>query len=167
LLDANGAITEWFGAAIDITARKHAEEALLRSEQLASLGRMAHTIAHEINNPLAALTNPVFLACKAKGLPPDARNYLEEADSELQRVAHITRQALGFYRESVAAAPVQTDTVIESTIDLFKGKISLKKAVLEKQLRTRQKVMAVAGELRQAFSNLLANSIEMRSKCTE
>ena len=86
----------------DISERKRAEEALLRSEKLASLGRMAAAIAHEINNPLEATMNLVFLASETKELPESTRHLLEMADAELSRVAHITRQSLGFYRESNA-----------------------------------------------------------------
>jgi signal transduction histidine kinase len=160
LKDASGAITEWFGAATDVTARKQVEEAVLRSERLASLGRMALTIAHEINNPLEALGNLLFLASHTEGLPASAREFLEHADAELRRVAHITRQSLGFYRESAAPDAVRVDTLIESTIDLLRAKIRSKNVAVETQWRTRQELNAVAGELRQAISNLLANSID-------
>ena len=140
--------------------RKQAEEALLRSERLASLGRMAATISHEINNPLAALTNLLFLAQRTEGIPGEARELLEEADAELQRVAHITRQALGFYRESIAPSSTNISALVESTIDLLKGKIRTKKASIEKQWNILEEVTGVAGELRQVFSNLLANSID-------
>jgi signal transduction histidine kinase len=160
LLDANGDILEWFGAATDITARKRAEEALLRSERLASLGRMAATISHEINNPLEALTNLLFLARNADHLPDFARLRLDEADAELRRVAHITRQALGFYRESTAPAPVDVAALVDSAIDLMRSKTRVRKARLEREWRLRPKITAVAGELRQVFSNLLANSLD-------
>jgi PAS domain S-box-containing protein len=160
ILDSSGEIAEWFGTASDITPRKRAEEALLRSEKMASLGRMAATIAHEINNPLAALANLIYLAAGTDDLPPSASALLQTAEAELQRVAHITRQSLGFYRESISAEPVGIDTLLDLSIDLLKGKIAERKAVVEKQWRTRQQITAVAGELRQVFSNLLANSLD-------
>ena len=160
LIDANGNIKEWFGAATDITARKQAETALLLSERLSALGRMASTIAHEINNPLAALTNLIFLASQAERLPDSARYYLKEAESELQRVAHITRQALGFYRESKAPEFVRIDAVVDSALDMLNSKIRAKRVTVEKQWRTDRPVAVVVGELRQVFSNLIANSID-------
>jgi signal transduction histidine kinase len=160
LKDADGAITEWFGTATDITARKQAEEALLRSERLASLGRMAATIAHEINNPLEALTNLLFLAGQTAGLPAAAHERLQAADAELRRVAHITRQALGFYRESTAPASASVSALVESAIDLLKGKVCVKRAQIGKQWRTQQEIEMVAGEMRQVLSNLLANSLD-------
>ena len=160
LMNANGELTGWFGTATDITAQKQAEAALLRSERLASLSRMAATISHEINNPLAALTNLLFLARRTGGVSDEARELLEEADAELRRVAHITRQSLGFYRESTAPSPTNVNALIESSIDLLKGKIETPNASIEKQWNTVEEVTGVPGELRQVFSNLLANSID-------
>lgn len=160
LLDPHREITGWFGTATDITARKRAEEALLQSERLASLGRMAATISHEINNPLAAMTNLLFLARAVEGVPDEARTLIEEADAELHRVAHIARQSLGFYRESTAPAPTDVTALVESAINLLRGKISLKRVRIEKQWTPREIITAVPGELRQVFSNLLVNSLD-------
>jgi signal transduction histidine kinase/FixJ family two-component response regulator len=160
LLNADGEIVEWFGAATDITVRKQSEQALLRSEKLASLGRMAATIAHEINNPLESVTNLLFLADNSENLPESVHRFLKMADTELQRVAHIARQSLGFYRESNAPALTSVNALLDSTIDLLKGKINEKQAVIEKDWRDNVQITAVAGELRQAFSNLLANSLD-------
>jgi signal transduction histidine kinase len=164
LLGADGEIAEWFGAASDVTARKQAEEALVRSEKLASLGRLAATIAHEINNPLEAVTNLLYLAQNAGGLPVAARKHLEMADAELQRVAHIARQSLGFYREYNAPALTSVGTLLDSSIDLLRGKIAGKQAKVEKHCDKDVEILAVAGELRQVFSNLLANSLDAIDK---
>jgi len=160
LMDARGEITAWFGTATDITAQKQAEAALLRSERLASVGRMAATISHEINNPLEALTNLLYLARRSEGLSGEALELLGEADAELRRVAHITRQALGFYRESAAPSPTDVNVLVESAIDLLKGKIRERKVSVEKQWNATEQVTGVAGELRQVFSNLLVNSVD-------
>lgn len=155
----NGQIV-WDGVQTDITERKRAEDALLRSEKLASVGRMAAAIAHEMNNPLAAVTNVLFLAMHTQDLPDSARRYLRIAEEELKRIAHITRQSLGFYRESNAPAIVSVGAVLDSTVDLLKSRIKAKGAVIEKQLRRDVEIKANAGELRQVFSNLLANSLD-------
>jgi PAS domain S-box-containing protein len=152
--------TSFLGTVEDITERKLADEALLRSEKLASMGRMAATIAHEINNPLAAVTNSLFLAESVENLPESARQYLETADEELKRVAHITRQSLGFYRESTSPTLTSATGILESSVDLLKSKIKAKHAVVEKQWDDDVQITAVAGELRQVFSNLLANSLD-------
>jgi PAS domain S-box-containing protein len=145
---------------LDITERKRAEQALLRSEKLASAGRMAATIAHEINNPLGAVTNLLFIAKETPGLPDSARHYLEIADAELRRIAHIARQSLGFYRESNAPALTSVNSVLESSIDVLKSRIQAKHPVIEKRYKQDVELTAVAGELRQVFSNLLANSLD-------
>jgi len=144
----------------DVTEKRRAEAALVRSEKLASVGRMAASIAHEINNPLEAVMSLLFLASENKELPEKVRQYLEMADGELKRVAHITRQSLGFYRESNAPALTSVNAVLDSAVDLLKSKITAKLAVIEKQWDGDLEVTAVPGELRQVFSNLLANSLD-------
>jgi signal transduction histidine kinase len=160
LLNERGQITEWFGAARDITERKVAEEALLRSERLASLGRMAATISHEINNPLEAMINLLFLALHTEELPARAREYLDEVEAELGHVTHITRQALGFYREPATPAETCLDALVNSALDLARRKIASKHVTIDRQFRAHPKITAIGGELRQVFSNLLINSVD-------
>lgn len=160
ILDKDQNIVEWFGAASDITSRKTAEQALLRSEKLVSVGRMASSIAHEINNPLESVTNLIYLARLTPSLPDEARRHLELAEGELNRIAHITRQSLGFYRESNAPGLVSVVQIINSAIDLLANKIRMRHAKVQKEYLADEPVLAVAGELRQVFSNLLANSLD-------
>jgi signal transduction histidine kinase len=155
-----GEITEWFGAASDITARKRAEEGLLRSEKLATLGRLAATIAHEINNPLEATTNLLYLIQTSEGLPENARQNAIAADAELKRVAHITRQSLGFYRETSGPVPVSVSELLDASIDLLRAKITTKSAVIRREWNGDLIIHAVPGELRQVFSNLLSNALD-------
>jgi PAS domain S-box-containing protein len=163
--DKDGTIVGAVVVGRDITDRKRAEEALLRSEKLASVGRMAASIAHEINNPLEAVTNLLFLAKTSHDQPEATYQYLDMADEELRRIAHITRQSLGFYRESNAPTRVSVDAVLESAVDLLKSRITAKHAVIEKQWNGAVMITAVAGELRQVFSNLLANSLDAVDEC--
>jgi PAS domain S-box-containing protein len=158
--DASGQPVRMSGVAMDITQRKLSESTLIRQEKLASVGRMAATIAHEINNPLTAVANSLFLAQTVENLPPAARQYIETADEELRRVAHIARQSLGFYRESNAPALTSVPAVLESVIDLLKNKIKTKHAAIEKQWQGDLQIRAVGGELRQVFSNFVANSLD-------
>ena len=144
----------------DISERKRTEEALLRSEKLASVGRMAATIAHEINNPLAAITNTLYLARMQADQPASVREFLDVAEDELKRITHITRQTLGFYRESSSPMPVSVNEVLDSALDLMKSKIGTKRALIEKDWEAEATVWAIAGELRQVFSNLLGNSLD-------
>jgi PAS domain S-box-containing protein len=158
--DSSGKPLRAFGIVIDITERKLAEQALLRSEKLASAGHMAASVAHEINNPLEAVGNLLFLARNLEDMPAQAQRYLEMADAELRRIAHITRQSLGFYRETSFPAPTAVAAVMESAIELLDSRIKKKHAMIEKQWNGESKLVAVAGELRQVFSNLLANSLD-------
>ena len=148
-------ITGW-----ETTDRKRTEEALLRSEKLTSAGRMAATVAHEINNPLEAATNLVYLAARMEGLPATSQEYLEMAQTELNRIAHFTRQSLGFYREATVSVQVPLGLMLRSTIDVFQSKISAKQASVLLVPDAGLDTTSVAGELRQLFSNLLSNSLD-------
>jgi PAS domain S-box-containing protein len=158
--DASGKVTMAVITVEDITAKKQAEQALLRSEKLASVGRMAASIAHEINNPLAAMVNTLYLARTNADDAASVRQYLDIADDELKRVSHITRQTLGFYRESSAPMTVSVSSVVDAAVDLLRAKIKLKRANIEKQYDGDLQVTGVPGELRQVFSNLLVNSLD-------
>jgi len=153
----DGSIAEY---CIDISDRKRAEDALLRSEKLASLGRMAATVAHEINNPLEAITNLLFLIQTGPGLPEAAHEYAKMADAELKRIAHITRQSLGFYRESREPVPTSVSELLSDSIDLLSTKIATRKMIVRKEWTGNLVLQAVPGELRQVFSNLIANAID-------
>lgn len=158
--DANGNVVRWFGTNTNITEQRAAEQALIRSEKLASAGRLAATVAHEINNPLEAIMNLLYLARSDKTCPPAIREFLVSSDAELKRVSHITRQVLGFYRDSGAAKEISITAVMEEAIDLFAKKIATKQIKLEKEFGEDLRTFAVSGELRQVFSNLIANSLD-------
>jgi two-component system NtrC family sensor kinase len=144
----------------EIVARRKAEEALISSEKLASVGRMAAVLAHEINNPLESVTNLLFIAQTSEGVPESVRNYLEMADGELKRIAHITRQTLGFYRESAAPATFALTALFTSIVDLLQAKIMSSRAVVQIQCDPNLQVTAFQGELRQVLSNFLRNSLD-------
>jgi signal transduction histidine kinase len=160
LRDAQDAIIGYLLIGTDNSARKQAEEALLRSEMLASAGRMAASIAHEINNPLEAVINTLYIARTDPGIPEQAREYLSVAEGELMRIAHITRQTLGFYREFSAATSNSTCDLIDSVVNLLQAKIRSNRAIVELQCDKHLRVMGIAGELRQVLANLLANSLD-------
>jgi signal transduction histidine kinase len=160
LRDAQEAIIGYLLIGTDNSARKQAEEALLRSEMLASAGRMAASIAHEINNPLEAMMNTLYLVRTASDLPTQTLEYLDIADGELMRIAHITRQTLGFYREFSAATSNSAFALIDSVVNLLQAKIKSNRATVQQQCDGQLQVMGIAGELRQVLANLLANSLD-------
>jgi PAS domain S-box-containing protein len=160
LRDAQNAIIGYLLIGTDNTARKQAEEALLQGEMLASAGRMAASIAHEINNPLEAVMNTLYLARITADLPQQAREYLDIADGELMRVAHIARQTLGFYREFTEATSNSVSALIASVVDLLQAKIKSTGVTIVQRCDSELQVMGVTGELRQVLANLLANSLD-------
>jgi PAS domain S-box-containing protein len=158
--DDQGQITHLIASAVDISARKQAEQALIRSEKLASVGRMAATIAHEINNPLASAMNLLFLASLDPALSESARKKLELAESELGRVAHITKQTLGFYRESGTPTGLDVPEIVNGVLDVYGSKLKNKSVSIQRRFRSTGPIQAIEGELRQVVSNLVANSID-------
>lgn len=146
---------------VDITDRKRAEQALICSEKLASAGRMAATVAHEINNPLEAVTNSIYIAMISPSLDPTLKVHLEVAERELQRVAHIAKQTLGFYREHAKPSVIDICTLVGEVVELYSSKFRSKDICLSVEHDGRcAQVVAVAGEIRQVISNLLVNAVD-------
>ncbi|HEY5328470.1 MAG TPA: HAMP domain-containing sensor histidine kinase [Acidobacteriaceae bacterium] len=143
----------------EIVARKKTEEALIASEKLASVGRMSAVLAHEINNPIAAVMDILYLIRDMGGLPDPVPEYLEMADGELKRIAHITRQTLGFCSEMSTPTTFRVCVLLDSVKDMLKAKIKSKNAVVELQCDDKMEIEAMDGDLRQVFSNFVLNSL--------
>jgi len=157
--DNAGAPVRMVGMCMDITNRKLTEETLRRTEKLAAAGRLAATIAHEVNNPLEAVTNLIFLA-QSESREKDRNHLLEMADKELQRVSMITRQTLGFYRESGRAVRVDFGEIARNVLDIFQGKLKSKGVEADFACDGEAIVHASPGELTQVASNLISNAID-------
>jgi PAS domain S-box-containing protein len=142
----------------DITAQLRAEEALREAERLAAMGRVAGIIAHEINNPLAAITNIFYLLRNHPSLDPDAQRFAEQAEQELDRVSHITRQTLSFYRESKQPISVHLSELIDSVLALQEGALQSGHIKVKKKYATSSLVRGFPVELRQVFLNLIMNA---------
>ena len=143
----------------DITQQKKTEQALRMTERLASVGRMAATVAHEINNPLEAVTNLVYLA-KGSAALSDVREYLNTIEEELNRISHITKQTLGFYRETIAPSMVKVGEMLNPVIALLSMRLRNKGIEIRPEIRRDPEIYAIAGEIRQLIANLLNNSID-------
>ena len=143
----------------DISSRRASEAALMRAEKLASAGRLAAAIAHEVNNPLEGLVNLIYLARGEEDIQK-IRRHLTEADRELQRIAHITRQSLGFYRETASAGLFRPDVVTREVFDFYSPRAATLRVSLHVKIQTEEKAFGNPGELRQVLSNLLANSLD-------
>jgi signal transduction histidine kinase len=157
--DDSGRIVGAAKIARDISQQKQAERALRTTERLAAVGRLAATAAHEINNPLEAVTNLVYLA-KSVAVRDDVREFLAVADEELQRVAQMTKQTLGFYRETKGMATIHVGNTVESLITVFSSKARNKGIRIWTEINSEVAIQAIPGEIRQLIGNLLSNSID-------
>lgn len=155
--DSHGNVVRWFGTNTDITERRRAEDALRESEKLAATGRLAASIAHEINNPLEALANLLFLA---KRQPSKSMNFLVTAEQELDRIAEITRHTLGFYRDTSTPVKMNLSETANGVLALYDRKLQFKRISVKKRFSEETEICAFPGEVRQILANLVANAIE-------
>jgi len=165
LISPDQSFSGYIGGCIDMTERKLTENALIRSEKLAAMGRLAGIIAHEINNPLEAISNAFFLLRKHPSLDSEAHHYADLAEQELARVTHITKQTLSFYRESKEPVFISVFDVLDNVLELQSRRINANGIALEKQFRGSAAIQGFPNELKQVFLNLIGNAIEaMREK---
>ncbi len=141
----------------DVSAQKRTEQALRRNERLATAGRLTAAIAHEIKNPLEALTNLVYLARRdASGRD----EYLRLAEQEIGRLDSIAQQALGFVREAASPEPLDAGKVLEEVLQLYLRKLQAKRVVVDRHLGEHLEIRGYPGELRQLISNLILNAMD-------
>ena len=143
----------------DITAQRRAEAAVMQSEKLAAVGRLAASIAHEINNPLESVTNLLYLA-RNSSAHDEIQQYLAIAERELRRVSAISNQTLRFYKQSTGARPVPADELINGVLSVFQGRLVNSGVAVERRRRSRTPVACYEGEIRQVLSNLVGNAID-------
>ena len=143
----------------DISAEKKSEAALRNADKLASLGRLASTIAHEVNNPLEAVANLLFLIRGTHELA-DIDRYAETAERELQRASQITRHTLSFARRENEFGPVEVSELVDGILALYSNKIHGKNITVKKRCAAGTSAFASKSELRQVFSNLVGNAVD-------
>src|ERR1700744_307530 len=144
----------------DITAQVIAEEALRRNERLAAMGKLAGIVAHEINNPLEAITNAFYLLRQHHSLDEEAKHYAQIAEQELARVSHITKQTLSFYRESQTAVSVSLSELLDDVLELQQRPLQIANITLERDYSSEGTVHGFPSELKQVFMNLVSNAIQ-------
>ena len=144
----------------DITRQKLAEHAALLNERLAATGRLAHTIAHEINNPLEAITNLLYLLRGPVAGSPEGAAYLLSAEKEVERVSRISRQILSFHRESAVQIAVDVSDLMEEVLALNNRDLVDRNLRVVKEWKGRVIIHVYPAQLRQVFSNLIRNAIE-------
>ena len=156
--DAQGKVIGASKILRDISIAKRLEQSFLQAEKLAATGRMAATIAHEINNPLEAVMNLLYLI-RPTISGDQGRAYLASAESELQRVSHIAKQTLGYYREDALATPMSMNDIVQYAVTIYEPRCQASGIKLLQSLTSARKVLLRRGEMLQVISNLLANSI--------
>ncbi|HEU4635123.1 MAG TPA: ATP-binding protein [Edaphobacter sp.] len=164
--DEDGQIIEWFGAASDVTAKKLSERALLENEKLAVVGRLASSIAHEINNPLESVINLVYLA-ESTASDEQTKRYLQLTSAELERVSHITSATLRFHRQSSTPSTVNLNELIDSVLTLHQGRMTSHGISVERRYGTALQITCWPNEIRQVLANLVSNAIDAMRSCPE
>jgi PAS domain S-box-containing protein len=151
----------WVGAiVIDVSERRRNEEVLRRTEKLAATGRLAASIAHEINNPLEAITNLLYLLRRFSRLDDSALNYVTIAEREVRRMSEITQQTLRFYRQSTLPARATMHELLDSVLDMYHVRLSTLAIVVQRRYEPNLDLYCFAGEVRQVTANLVSNSID-------
>jgi len=144
----------------EITHQKKAEQALVQSEKLAAVGRLASSISHEINNPLEAITNLLYLIKTSEGLPPELTDYVSTAQSELSRVCQIATQTLRFHRQAVSATYVNARDLVEAVLNLYQGRLANSGIRVETSFLNSKPILCLENDIRQVLNNLIANAID-------
>jgi PAS domain S-box-containing protein len=147
----------------DTTQNKRIEDKLRVTEKLAATGRLAATIAHEINNPLESVTNLLYLAQRDPSSSPKLRQYLKTADEELDRVAQMAKQTLGFYRDSTLPTRFDAAKTIRDVLAIYDRRAAGWNVTIKTELDGDCQAFGFAGEFRQVVSNLIANALDAMS----
>jgi PAS domain S-box-containing protein len=142
----------------EISGRKRLEQSLLQAEKIAATGRMAATIAHEINNPLESVMNLLYLL-RPKVIDAEGVNYLSTAESELSRVSHIAKQTLGYYREHASARSISLAEIVQHAISIYEPRCTAANIKIRTSFTSFRKIVLRRGEMMQVISNLITNAI--------
>jgi signal transduction histidine kinase len=159
LRSSDGTPVRFTGVILDITERKVTEQALIRTEKLAAVGRLAASIAHEINNPLESVTNLLYLA-KTCAVNAQAIEFLNMAENELRRASAITSQTLRFHKQATRPVEVTAEDLFSNTLGLLRSRIRNANVTVTQRMRTGRPILCFDGEIRQALYNLLVNAVD-------
>lgn len=157
--EVDGSTSGVIALGVDVTERRRAEQSLLQGEKLAAVGRLASSIAHEINNPLESVTNLLYLARTSAELET-VHGYLDTAEQELRRVSNITNQTLRFHKQSTDPMAVTGARLLSETLALYKGRILNAHIQVEVRHRAAPPVTCFDGEIRQVLSNVVGNAVD-------
>lgn len=156
---ADGTIQAITAASLEITQQKKAELALMQSEKLAVVGRLASSIAHEINNPLESVTNLLYLAETSDTLA-QARQYIQTAEIELRRASAITTQTLRFHKQSSSPQEIDLTELVNSVVSVYQGRIANTGIQIVRRFKSTKRIRCFDGEIRQVLSNIISNALD-------
>jgi PAS domain S-box-containing protein len=157
---ADGSVQAISAASLEISQQKKAEKALIQSEKLAAVGRLASSISHEINNPLESVTNLLYLIATQGDLPPGVKTYVELAQAEIARVSQIATQTLRFHRQTARPTRVTAAELVEPILNLFQGRLTNCGVEARTRFVSTTRVLCLENEIRQVLSNLIANAVD-------
>ncbi len=156
----DGTVISITGTSIEMTHQKKAEAALIQSEKLAAVGRLASSISHEINNPLEAITNLLYLIGLAEDLPQELKVYVHMAQSELSRVSQIATQSLRFHRQAIRPTLVSPADLVDPVLRLYQGRLANSGIAVDARYASADPILCFENDIRQVLNNLIANSID-------
>jgi len=153
-------IVGWVASITDITDFKRVEKQLQEVEKLAAAGQLAASLAHEINNPLSAVINVLYLLGSRSDLDPASTGLVTIANNEVARVSRIVKQSLSYYRVGVVAKEVDLAALIEESLQVFGDKFQRAGLVIRKKITPGTSIVGFGDEIRQVVDNLLFNAVE-------
>ena len=159
IIDADGLVSGAVAALSDIDREKRAEAALIKTEKLAAVGRLAASISHEINNPLEAVTNLLYLV-EQNSRDTETSQFAASAHQEMARVSQIVTQTLRFHRQSSSPQLIAVRDLLEPTLALYRGRAANLNIGVELQCRSDAKILCREGDIRQVLNNLIGNAID-------
>jgi len=159
IFNEDGSVRAVASATVEITQQKRAESALIQSEKLAAVGRMASSIAHEINNPLESVTNLIYIA-RTYAILPEVQHLLDLADQELRRVSIIANQTLRFHKQASSPREISCEDLYSTVLSLYEGRLRNSAITVENRRRATRPISCFEGDIRQVLNNLVGNAID-------
>jgi two-component system, NtrC family, sensor kinase len=148
-----------FESRLRLLDNRKAADALLQSEKLAAVGRLASSIAHEINNPLEAITNLLYLS-RRQAILPEVKDLLDQAEIELRRVSIVANQKLRFHKQALEPRAVPCASLVSSTLALYESRLQNAGIVVQERMRVNPPVECWEADISQVLGNLLANAVD-------
>jgi PAS domain S-box-containing protein len=153
-------VVGWVSSVTDITEFKRVERQLQQMEKIAAAGKLAASLAHEINNPLSAVVNILFLLKDGSGLDAESQGLIAKATEEAARISRIVRQSLSYYRVGIVPQEVDFSALVEQSFQIFNDKFERAGIAIVKEIEPGTSILGFADEIRQVADNLLVNAAE-------